>query len=740
MNAEFAGAGLFSVENGWPGGGYISGMEMFRETGWTEDGIRPRCLSDPQVMETARENARQTALRNEPMGLYAVGITDEAFLTSRHRMYEVCFGEHCLERFRNWLCELYGTLEALNASWGTDFTAWNEVRGARSAEVRGTDNFASFVDFRMFMTDVWVDACRQVTEAYNEVLPQTPIGHTNTFGADPFNGNDYWKFATRTGFGWGQEYSEAIKGSGHKAIFELWRSFVETPEARASRTPQGQEPPRFFNYGWIGYDHRPAAVHYEPWWLALHDARGISYYATRSIDAPGGRSWSLIYPTLSLTPYSLEVKDAITDLRRGCGKLLIEYEREKPQVAILWSYPSMLVAWCESDWEMPEPNEADGTDSYGSYFRSALHFRQHVNELQLDYDYVAPEQIAAGVLQDYPVLFLPFTVALDEATLAHLAAYVDAGGVLVADFRTLYTNEHGSPFADSNLLKRLFGVVRQGDGGPDYSRSTVTFSAEGEGLALVEGDLTVFGRERLEAAGATVLAAHATGEPAVCVQRNGQGLAVYLNFMFPAYDVACRQMLENILSQAGIERTIRAENPNGDVPPRCYERNTFSRGPISVHGFIRDHRRCFDSDPVELHFGALSHLYDIRAGQYLGHSSSTEAVVPPGHTALYAAMPYRVTGVETTGDSAAEPGDVVMLRARVVPHEGEPGDHVVHLAVTAPDGSLPWHYQQNLLAPGGVLEYALPTALNDPAGTWQVTFTDVLSGETGQFTFELAAR
>ena len=73
--------------------------------------------------------------------------------------------------------------------------------------------------------------------------------HTNTFGADPFNGNDYWKLCTQVGFGWGQEYSEAIKPSGQKATFDFWRSFVETPESRAARGAKSPAGPEgvFFN-------------------------------------------------------------------------------------------------------------------------------------------------------------------------------------------------------------------------------------------------------------------------------------------------------------------------------------------------------------------------------------------------------------------------------------------------------------------------------------------------------------
>ena len=183
----------------------------FRCEKHTGNGVRPDCLSDPKVVADFTKSARETAQRQQPHGMFAVGITDEAFLASRHKRDEVCFCDHCQRRFREWLQARYKTLAALNAQWGTSYASWDEVRGGRTEDVRGKANFAPFVDFRTFMTDVWVDGCKTITDAYHQVAPQTPVGHTNTFGADPFNGNDYWKLCTQVGFGWGQEYSEAIK-------------------------------------------------------------------------------------------------------------------------------------------------------------------------------------------------------------------------------------------------------------------------------------------------------------------------------------------------------------------------------------------------------------------------------------------------------------------------------------------------------------------------------------------------
>ena len=734
LNGEFGRSPYIMGEHGFPGGGYVGGMAAYRETEYSPSGVRRRCLSDPAVIEQVRGGTQEAAQKQPPYGVFAVGITDEAFLSSRHKRHEVCLGPHCQRRYRQWLQERYGTLDALNTQWDTRYRSWDDVRGARTEEVRGQANFGPFVDFRTFMTDVWVEGCKRVVDAYHEVAPGMPIGHTNTFGAGPFNGNDYWKLCTQTGFAWGQEYSEAIKQTGHKAIFDLWRSFVETPQARASRT-RPEEP--FFNYGWIGYRHTRAAAHYEPWWLALHGSRGVSYYATNSIDAERGISWALVYPTLSFTEFSRAVQESLADLRGGCGKLFLEYQREQPPIALLWSHPSMLVAWCESTADQPVPEERDGTDSYGSYFRSALHFRQHVNELQLDYSYLAPEQIVeSDELARYPLLFLPFTVAASEKLVAKLCAYVESGGVLVGDLRCLRTDEHGKPLAKPSPLQRLFGVRRQSER-IDYGRTKIAFQQSGQGIDMAQTAIELYGREDLAPTTAAALAAHATGDPAVLVQRQGKGQTIYLNFGLPEYDVGVRELFRQIVSSAAIERPVVVESLGDASPPRCYERNTFTRGGIKVHAFIRDHRRCEDNNPVRFDLRQRAHIYDMRARRYVGNVSSLEAAVLPGDTALYACLPYKVAALAVQVPSVIKPGAELHVEAHLNAGDATVGDHVLHLDLVDPGGKTTWHYARNELAPAGKLSLAVPLAWNEPTGTWTLRVRDVLTGITGHAKFNV---
>jgi len=771
-NAEFAVSQFLAGEHGMLAAGYCGGAGAFREEAHAGD-VRRMCLSDPAVVEKYTAAAKEAAAQQAPDGPYAVGITDEAFLSYHNQRQELCFCPLCAARFRKWLQARYPSLDALNAQWGTAYQAWDEVRGIKTEEARGQANFSHFVDFRTFMTDQWIEACKTITDAYHEVNPAIPMGHTNTFGCNPFNGNDYYKLATQTGFGWGQEYSEAIKGGGNKAIFDLWRSFVETPEARASRTaappavpsPQGggnalPSAAPFFNHGWIGYARTTVAAHYEPWWLALHGSRGVSYFATSAYDVPRGHSWALVYPTGSLTEYSGAVKEALADLRGGVGKLLMAYQRARPQVAILWSHPSMLVSWCESKDDVPgDPSERDTSDAYASWYMSAYNFRQHLNELQLDYQYVAPDQIlgsgelsplpagrgagAAGgdpaALSHYPVLILPFTVAASAGLVDKLEAYVQQGGVLVGDMRCLRTDGHGKPDAGGvrpPALQRLFGATRKGQ--VSYAESKVSFKQTGAGIDMAGQEMTVFGKEDLTPAGATALAAHAGGEPAVLVMPHGKGLSVYLNFKLPSYGVEMRELLRQIVTRAGVKREVVVEpaagTANPPAVPRAYELNTFSRGPITVYGLIRDFRKCQDSDPVTVNFGRKSHVYDVRARKYLGEVDRIQTTLPPGETALYALLPYQVHGLGLNVPAAVKAGDELVAQVNLIAG-AKAGDHVIHAELLDPSGRSVWCYARNDLLPGGRGTLRVPLALNDAKGKWTLKVRDVVTGAAGEAKF-----
>lgn len=713
-NGKLASFPYGSIEDGlWPT--QMSGAPGYFPSG----GRRPDrsraagCISDPAFFERADEAWAKNIPPQTDYGIVAWAIGDEIELTSRHAVDEVDFSPLSLAAFRTWLQERYGDLAVLNRQWDTAYATWDAVMPAVTEEVRGSRNYAPFVDFRTFMTDEWVKALCHATERIRALDPGARVGHTNTFGSLPFNGVDYWKVCTLPGFDWGQEYSEAIKPQAQKAVYAFWRSFC---------------PEDMPNLGWIGYDHRPEAVRYEPWWLAFHGSRGVSYFATNACDAERGTSWALIHPTQQYSAYSRAVQAALADLVAGCGKALMETVEVEPEVAILWSHPSLLASWCESTWEQPEPPDRPPFDAYGAYSRSAFNLRLALEELEIPYRYVAPQQVAsdAGLLQRYKVIFLPATCAIDEVTLDALLAYKRAGGLVVGDINLLSYDEHGTPWRERRPLEELFGVAAAGPVVWQPTTLTVRVDQAVESLAA-------FGHQPLRAtAAAESTGAHEDGTPAGFQTVDGAGMAYLLNTLFPADGRGALALLDALTKRAGVARPVQVEplaEPEGTLGATACSVARRVNGPIELVGVIRDHRLAprDETTPlaVRIRFGREAFVTDLRERRQLGRVAQLETTMEAGQARLYALLPYRVTGLELTAPERARAGEDLDVLARVVA-DGGVGRHVLHVELEAPDGTVKPCYRRNVAAPDGLWRERIPLGLNDPPGRWTLRVRDLI--------------
>jgi hypothetical protein len=379
----------------------------------------------------------------------------------------------------------------------------------------------------------------------------------------------------------------------------------------------------------------------------------------------------------------------------------------------------MLVAWCESEWTQPVPPETAVDDSYGSWYKSAFYFRLALQELQLMYNYVDPEQVLAGELERYELLYLPMTCAISDELGEALAEWVEAGGTLIADHRFAITDERGAP-RDDSLLERLFGVRRTQ---PDavYELATLTGPAE--------KSFETSGREFVEMVGdAESDASYPDGTPAVIFREVGDGLTAYINGVLPKYDPTVIDMIAELMREGGVDRPVTVDSGDPADPARAWECARYELGDAEIVGLIRDHRLVEGEQTCEVNFGGTAHIYDMRGREYIGETEKNVVTLGPGETAMFAVLPYEVTGLQITGDGPD-------LRTTVQATD-DPTDHVFHVTVTDPEGNRARAYTRNVLAGGGSADLRIPLALNDPAGEWAVTVRDVLSGVENSATFQ----
>lgn len=105
------------------------------------------------------------------------------------------YSDNARDAFRRWLHERYGSVDALNAAWGTDF--WSQRYGSLDEvfpprRAPYTRNPSQVLDYHRFMSDMWLECYRMERDIIRAGGATQPIS-TNMMG--PFKPADYASWA-----------------------------------------------------------------------------------------------------------------------------------------------------------------------------------------------------------------------------------------------------------------------------------------------------------------------------------------------------------------------------------------------------------------------------------------------------------------------------------------------------------------------------------------------------------------
>ncbi|MHC4917674.1 MAG: hypothetical protein ACYTGB_19540, partial [Planctomycetota bacterium] len=120
---------------------------------------------------------------------------------------------------------------------------------------------------------------------------------------------------------------------------------------------------------------------------------------------------------------------------------------------------------------------------------------------------------------------------------------------------------------------------------------------------------------------------------------------------------------------------------------------------------------------VSLRFPLAGHIYDSRAGEYLGEGDSAEDNLEAGSIRLYAVMPYRVEGLDLSfsgGEASAR-----------IKAAGEVGEHVLRFDFFDAGGKRLAERGANVVATGGSAEWRPE---GDPPAGGSLACCDVATG------------
>ena len=650
--------------------------------------------------------------------------------------------------YRENLKKRYQKIEALNQQWGTTHKTFDDVypvvpekkiatlRTAREAELKrgatpaGVDpdrfvpqeallkeaatsgNYAQYLDLWLNNYRVFADQYRLATAMARESNPHARIGTWAPM----------WPFAATA-----HDWATFVQDMGCFAPYGREGEMLPMEDARSFAPPGTALGLCYGGYLYMGFARRTQLLdlEWQKWRIWSGLLRGFTSVWWYSLGHGGNESGM----SPGLLPFPcLEVASAeAARMRRGAYHVFTRARRQYGPVALHYSIPSRLLASAIGDF---------GEQPWDFHF--LLRIMQ--DEVGQQYTFVSSQQIAAGELAKYRVLIMPLALAIDPAEAKALTAFVQGGGLLIADVRPGLANGHGN-LNDCKAMTELFGVTYK----PTLGRRNVTGAVSGtyRGVAFTNPVLKLPVDPALELKGAQA-AVTVDGVPLVVWREVGKGAAVCLNLPFnyyrgyptpdhlylyygePRHNRMLGTVLSALLAAHQIERPVKVTVPQGawlwglDTPYHVdgaaqYVSLTRRRQmPDEAGGYA-----------VTLQPPKSGHVYDMTTGKYLGQQERWTVQVAAADVQLFAVLPYAVTGLTATpaAPTAARGGE---LRGAVqVQTGGAPAErHFVHLAVKRPDGQVLSYLDTVLETRAGRATYALPLALNDVPGAYTLEFCD----------------
>ncbi len=627
------------------------------------------------------------------------------------------WGEEYLAKFRVWLKEQHGSLEALNAEWGSDFEEWDAVMPFTEKEAREANRFGPWVDFRFFDAHAISTWQSEFRRGLHDADPEARLSLSGTGNPRPTNCTDWVRLVKSCDV-------IRIYGTYQQA---LARSFK--PSLRTAR--------------YTGYGAEQPHCHPWHWKLIFEGGSGISECSERQLLNP-----DLTYSRSA----GIFARDMIS-ITRGPGKAIVNAERHNGQIRMHYSYPSTVVAHMLDRYNPLDAIHITRLAMCGAWKSWGV-----INETGHTYNFISNEQIENDMLrtdEDVKLIFLTHAFAMSEKEAAELERWVKAGGILVSDLAPGGFTNHGKP-REKGLLDELFGVDRS-KAELVIAETNILPAGVVDGVRL-EGEAKITAFEKgLVAKKAKNTATIAGAEtPAVLVNKVGKGLAVLFNGdpFVPYKKVSDERWKGNeadkkaeILDKLFLSLVDAAEiEPTGDItaadgkPIYLSYFAKFKAGKVIYlcysHGIGHDDRAALPLRDVTMKLPEKTNAYDVLEDKFYANTDKVSFSMPYMFVKILALMPYEVEGIETDLPDSTHAGEVVRFKLSIQASEPT-GDHVIRMEVLGPDGKDRWYLAQNILLKGGKAEAAIPFALNDPKGRWTIRLRDITSGQRLERTLKL---
>ena len=440
----------------------------------------------------------------------------------------LCYCDVSAAAFRRWLQAKHGTIEALNAAWGTAFWSqtysdWEEILPPRATV--SSRNPGQMLDFHRFSSDELLSYYRAEAEIIRP-LSAAPIT-TNFMVTAHIENLDYWSWAG----------DMDIVANDHYLDHRLADPTAELAFAADLSRGLGAGAP------WLLMEHSTGAVNWQPLNKPkaqgeltrnslTHVARGadgVCFFQWRASVQGSEKFHSAMLPHAgtdsAVWREVVELGGIVDRIGEVAGSRVVA------DVALVFSWESWWATQTES-----RPSQALGYLDQIHAAYGALH------GLGLTVDIVPP----GAELDAYRLVVVPGLHLVREADAAVITDWVAAGGTAVVTFYSgtvdqddrVWTGGYTGPFREAlGIRVEEFAPV-----------------APGETLHLTDGATSTLWSERARVTTADTVTSFAdgpaAGSPAITRNAWGEGTAWYLATHLDAADY--RALLGRIAEEAGV--------------------------------------------------------------------------------------------------------------------------------------------------------------------------------------------
>jgi len=436
--------------------------------------MTPFCWNDvPAVWKKTTDTADQHK-PSRRHGVFVYSLGDE--IATRG----ACLADTCLDAYRRYLKETYGSLDALNRSWGTDFASWEAVGLSDPADPDETrslkaENYPRWFDRQAFKSHNFVQYALQYAGAYQTMDPQAKTGFE---GAGRFaSGDDVDWMVRNLGF---------------------WSPYPGT----ADEVVRSIAPRDFPRANWMGYTKDADSLLQKYWRMVTRGMDAVWWWRWECI----GRFHGWLAPDFRPYPAVKQILDDTRMVRGGLGDLLLQSQMQDDGIAMLYSYPSTF---------------AHGLDEgahFEGYEKAHLAWHKAIRDTGLQFSYVTDRMLRLGEFDPkrFRVLILSRAEAIGDREAEVIRVFAAQGGTVIADTRPGIYDDHCKK-RKTGVLDDLFGVRRQG-----YAQAKILFGADKKSPIAIDPGVA-------GAAGGGTAAGDLEGVPVLIEKRVGKGRALLLN-------------------------------------------------------------------------------------------------------------------------------------------------------------------------------------------------------------------